>query len=552
MKEVNVNHQQKQTGCLKFSVPVIVVTIVMYLLKIPVFSISSIIPGVIIYLFLFKGIPLIWQLLLKSNFKKYIPSKFQNILPEKKVKSDVFSINGETQILNPYAGIFISGGAGSGKSKSLIEPLIKEAGKKGYTGIIYDFKFPELAQYVETAYQNSDVARYYFNFEDLTRSNRINPIAPELMTKEAFAREYAYTILVNLNPQMISKPDFWSDNATSLLASTFWYLREKYPSYCTLPHAISMILQPNFEALLRELSSIPKCADMIAPIMTAYEQGADNQLAGVISSLQVSLSKINSDEIYYLMSASDFSLELNNSDKKAILTIGNNPQLSSTYAPLIGLILTSVSKQLNSAGKEKSVFMIDEFPTVYIPNVEQLPATARSNKVATILACQDIAQLSDKYGKEKTETILSNLGNQFYGRTPNPATAKRVSEIFGKEEQIVVSTTSTDSNFFWEMWDIYMAKKEPAKDSYTSSTRETERVKSQDVANLNTGSFYTILSEGESRQGISQIKMDNKFLKSEIIPFSTADEKEIKQAYRRVSLDVTEVILKESILATKK
>ena len=552
MKEVNVNHQQKQTGCLKFSVPVIVVTIVMYLLKIPVFSISSIIPGVIIYLFLFKGIPLIWQLLLKSNFKKYIPSKFQNILPEKKVKSDVFSINGETQILNPYAGIFISGGAGSGKSKSLIEPLIKEAGKKGYTGIIYDFKFPELAQYVETAYQNSDVARYYFNFEDLTRSNRINPIAPELMTKEAFAREYAYTILVNLNPQMISKPDFWSDNATSLLASTFWYLREKYPSYCTLPHAISMILQPNFEALLRELSSIPKCADMIAPIMTAYEQGADNQLAGVISSLQVSLSKINSDEIYYLMSASDFSLELNNSDKKAILTIGNNPQLSSTYAPLIGLILTSVSKQLNRAGKEKSVFMIDEFPTVYIPNVEQLPATARSNKVATILACQDIAQLSDKYGKEKTETILSNLGNQFYGRTPNPATAKRVSEIFGKEEQIVVSTTSTDSNFFGEMWDIYMAKKEPAKDSYTSSTRETERVKSQDVANLNTGSFYTILSEGESRQGISQIKMDNKFLKSEIIPFSTADEKEIKQAYRRVSLDVTEVILKESILATKK
>lgn len=102
------------------------------------------------------------------------------------------------------------------------------------------------------------------------------------------------------------------------------------------------------------------------------------------------------------------------------------------------------------------------------------------------------------------------------------------------------------------MWDIYMAKKEPAKDSYTSSTRETERVKSQDVANLNTGSFYTILSEGESRQGISQIKMDNKFLKSEILPFSSADENEIKQAYKRVSLDVMEVILRESILATKK
>jgi type IV secretory pathway TraG/TraD family ATPase VirD4 len=359
------------------------------------------------------------------------------------------------------------------------------------------------------------------------------------MTRESFAREFAYTILVNLNPQMISKPDFWTDNATSLLASTFWYLREKCPNYCTLPHAISMILQPNYEALLRELSSLPKCGEMIAPIMTAYQQGADNQLAGVISSLQISLSKINFDEVYYLMSESEVSLQLNDPEKKGILTVGNNPQLSSTYAPLIGLILTSVSKQLNRAGKEKSVFMIDEFPTVYIPNVEQLPATARSNKVATILACQDIAQLTDKYGREKSETILSNLGNQFYGRTPNPATAKRVSELFGKEEQVVMSESKKN-------WDFDNDR------TTTTSTRETDIVKAQYVANLDTGSFFTILSEGGIRQGISHIPMDNKFNKSEILPFSSADENDVKQAYKRVSLDVTEVILKQSILATTK
>lgn len=445
-----------------------------------------------------------------------------------------FSINGKTNIENPFAGIFICGGAGSGKSKSLIEPLIKEAGRKGYTGVIYDFKFPELAQYAETAYNNSDVIPYYFNFTDLKRSHRINPIAPELMRNESFAREFAFTILANLNPSMISKPDFWSDNSTSLLSAVFWYLREKYPSYCTLPHAISMILQPKTPALLMELSSVPKCADMIAPILTAYENKADDQLAGVISSLQVSLSKINIDELYYLMTANDFSLELNNPESKGILTIGNDPTLSSTYAPIIGLILTSVSKQLNRAGKEKSVFMIDEFPTVYIPNVEQLPATARSNKVATILACQDIAQLTDKYGREKAETILSNLGNQFYGRTPNPATAKRVSEIFGKTEKEVISYNK-------EIGIIDINK------SRTHSTRETDFVKVQEVAQLQTGSFYTVLSEGRIRQGISTIPMDANFKKSEILPFSQADERDIKNAYNRVKLDVTEVILKEAI-----
>ena len=532
MKQIQVNHHGMQNkGCAKLIPLIIIFAGLMIFTKNPFvvnFFLSVIFT--IIYLLFFP--------MMKRSWRKLLPTKRSSSIAEKKGNPNTFSINGETEILNPYAGIFISGGAGSGKSKSLIEPLIKEAGKKGYTGVIYDFKFPELAGYVETAYKDSDIARYYFNFEDLTRSHRINPIAPELMTKEAFAREFAYTILVNLNPQMISKPDFWSDNATSLLAATFWYLREKYPSYCTLPHAISMILQPNFEALLRELCSVPKAADMIAPIMTAYEQGADNQLAGVISSLQVSLSKINSDEIYYLMSKSDFSLELNNPENKGILTIGNDPQLSSTYAPLIGLVLASVSKQLNRQGKEKSVFIIDEFPTVYIPNIEQLPATARSNKVATILACQDIAQLSDKYGREKSETILSNLGNQFYGRTPNPQTARRVSELFGKAEQVVISESQKSSDFF--------------EKNITTSTRETDIVKSHYVANLGTGNFFTILSEGAIRQGISNIPMDNKFIKSEILPFSSADENDIKQAYRRVSLDVKEVILKQSILATKK
>lgn len=442
-----------------------------------------------------------------------------------------FSINGATKIENPFAGVFISGGAGSGKSKSLIEPLIKESGKKGYTGVIYDFKFPELAQYVASGYRSGEVKPYYINFKDLSRSNRINPIAPNLMINDSYAREFAYTILVNLNPQMISKPDFWSDNATSLLTSVFWYLRERHPDLCTLPHAISMILQPDLNALLGTLSQEPKCADMISPILTAFANGADNQLAGVLSSLQVSLSKINTDEIYYLLTQSDFSLELNNSESKGVLVIGNEPTLSSTYSPIIGLILASASKQLNRQGKEKSVFMIDEFPTVYIPNIEQLPATARSNKVATILACQDIAQLYDRYGKEKSETILSNLGNQFYGRTPNPTTAERVSKIFGKAEVRTISYSRDQKSILKHT------------QSSTESLRETDLVKLQDVAQLNTGQFYTILSEGKNRQGLSSIPMDKSFVKAEIPAFRTISPNDLKYAYTKVKNDMGRILV---------
>jgi len=478
----------------------------------------------------------VWKLVKKLRGVK-MPNSLSNVIPPSNQEQALnLKLNNSVDIENPYAGVFISGGAGAGKSKSIIEPIIYDAGRKGFTGVVYDFKFPELAQYVNTAYKNSNVKPYFINFSDLNRSNRINPIAPELMINDSFAREFAYSILANLNPSMINKPDFWSDNATALLASTFWYLRKRQPQYCTLPHAMSMILQPNLEALLRTLSDEPKCADMIAPILTAFANGADNQLAGVISSLQVSLSKINTEEVYYITSASDFSLSLNDSSSKGILVIGNNPILASTYSPVIGLILTSISKMLNQQGKEKSLFMLDEFPTVFVPNVEQLPATARSNKVATVLACQDIAQMIDKYGKDKTDTILSNLGNQFYGRTTNPTTAQRVSQIFGKSDKLM--ETQSDN------YDRTLVMGDRRKGSGKSyAYQERDLVKIQDVATLPTGSFYTILSEGKNRQGLASIPLNSSFGKTPISQFNNVTSTDLDAVFDRIKRE-TELILK--------
>src|SRR5690606_3069440 len=122
------------------------------------------------------------------------------------------------------------------------------------------------------------------------------------------------------------------------------------------PHAISLVLNTNYEALISLLRTNAQTADMVAPIGAALDSGAQNQLAGVISSLQVSLSKINTPEVYYITSSSDFRLNLNDPENPRILTIGNDPTLSSTYSPIIGLMLTSISKQLNQKGKLKSIF----------------------------------------------------------------------------------------------------------------------------------------------------------------------------------------------------
>jgi len=493
--------------------------------------------GVVLMLFVLAGIAyaVIW------GFGS-VRDLFSGGSSPKKRSSDAITlpegieINHSVQILNPYAGIFISGGAGSGKSKSLIEPIIYDAGRKNFTGVVYDFKFPELARHVESAYQKSSVHRYYVNFTDLQKTHRINPIAPEIMRSSSFAREFASTVLYNINPQSVSRPDFWSDNSQSLLSAVFWYLRQEKPEFCTLPHAISLVLQPNTSGLIRLLQSNEECSDMVAPIFTALQSKAENQFAGVLSSLQVALGKINTPKIYYVTGqGNDLYLGLNDPNHPGILTIGNDPVLSTTYGPVIGLILTAITKMLNQPGKEKSLVLLDEFPTVFVPNFESLPATARSNRVATVLVCQDITQMIDKYGKGKADTILSNLGNQFYGRTTNPQTAQRVSAIFGKADKLMPS----DSTHY----DRTILGDRNRGGGQSVSYQERELVRMQEVTGLETGSFYAVLSEGKVRQGKSVIPLNKVLQGSELPLVSEVSQEKIDSNFRRIRREAQDLVL---------
>lgn len=481
--------------------------------------------GILMYL-----LPLI--LLVFFLYRKFFKNQSNRPLAP---SSKGIQLNRAIAIENPYSGIFVSGGAGSGKSKSIVEPIIYDAGLKHYTGVVYDFKFPELAKHVATAYANSHVQTYYINFTDINTTDRINPIAPELMKNDSFAREFAYSILANLNPSMISKPDFWSDNSIALLSSVFWFLKTEYPEKCTLPHAISLILNPDLELLLTMLQTNEKSADMIATIITAHRTGAQNQLSGVISSLQVALSKINTSEIYFVTGSSDFSLNVNEPSTPSILTIGNDPTLAESYAPIIGLILTSLSKQLNQPHKEPSLFLIDEFPTVFIPKVEQLPATGRSNKITTVLACQDIAQMVDRYGKDKADTILSNLGNQFYGRTTNPETAKRVSTLFGKSDKLMQTVNDSKSKKDFEF-------KSNNTQGSSYSYQERDLVKIQDVASLETGSFYAILSEGKTKLGKVSIPLNPQAYQAQIPQKRAFTDDELENNFSRIKRESRELL----------
>ncbi|RPD43585.1 type IV secretory system conjugative DNA transfer family protein [Hymenobacter sediminis] len=391
---------------------------------------------------------------------------------------------------NPFRGTFIAGGAGSGKSKSIIEPIIQQAGALGLTGVVYDFKFPTLAEEVAGSFADT-LATYYVNFTDLSRSHRVNPLAPQLLATASFAREAAATIITNLDAKAAQQRNFWIQSGEVLLAGCIWYLRRNHPEHCSLPAAVSMILESDAPQLLATLQQDEEVRGLIASIASASK--SENTIAGVFSTIQNYLAVLNTPEIFWVMSGDQVPLDLNSPKTPGVLVVGNDPALSSTFSPLISLIVATAIKRLNQQGRLPSLVLLDEAPTLFIPNFAQIPATARSNKVATVYAVQDVAQMEALTSRQESEMILANLGNQFWGRTTNTATAERVSKMFGKVDKEYRSTTAGKSKS--SQVNIFKPSTHTKSTSESVSIQQRDKLEAQQVMRFGVGEFAGLVVE---------------------------------------------------------
>lgn len=372
----------------------------------------------------------------RKNKDPYTNKNFK----ENRQSVELSTKQGKIIMNNPFRGFFVVGAAGSGKSESVAVPLLEQFIKKGFSGIVYDFKFPTLANDVQCFIDanRSDLSHYFLNFNNPHQSHRVNPLNPEYLPNTSYAREYAQAIISNLMKESIQKPDFWSRSATDLLTACIWYLKEERPDICDLPHVCAMITS-NDTVLLETLQKNTTTAQMTISIYNAMKRGADGQTAGVIGSLQGAIAQINTPELMYIFGGDDFSLDVNDPNNPTVLTVGSYPTLTTTLAPLCSLVITVGTKLMNQPNKKESFVLLDESPTVFIPNIEVLPNTGRSNKIATVLMCQDLSQLTDGYGKEKADVLFAACNNHFYGRVSSSKTSETLSKQFGKVDKVYIS-----------------------------------------------------------------------------------------------------------------
>lgn len=452
--------------------------------------------------------------LLKNNLMDDVfNTENESFMQETRLMENEYSVNlptrfyykkkwnkGWINVVNPFRASMVLGTPGSGKSFAIVNNYIKQQIEKGFAMYIYDYKFPDLSEiaynHLRTHLDAYKVQPQFFviNFDDPRKSHRCNPINPAFMTDISDAYESAYTIMLNLNRSWIQKQgDFFVESPIILLAAIIWFLKiYEEGKYCTFPHAIEFLNRP-YAQIFPILTSYDELANYLSPFMDAWEGGAQDQLQGQIASAKIPLSRMISPALYWVMTGDDFSLDINNPNEPKVLVVGNNPDRQNIYSAALGLYNSRIVKLINKKHQLKSSVIIDELPTIYFRGLDNLIATARSNKVAVCLGFQDFSQLTRDYGDKESKVIQNTVGNVFSGQVVGE-TAKTLSERFGKVLQQRQSMTINRND-----------------KSTSISTQMDSLIPASKISNLTQGMFVGAVSDNFDE------RIDQKIFHAEIV-----------------------------------
>lgn len=421
--------------------------------------------------------------------------------------------HGWINITAPFAGTLVTGVPGTGKSYSVFLPFAEQMIQKGYTMFVYDYKYPVLSYdiynmllqnahcYVEKGYK---VPKFYtINFKDPRYSHRCNPLNRIYLPSLTDCTEVAKVLMDNLAET--DKKDFFSQSAelyTDCCISFLWLYKDG--KYCSFPHLVELMCCPP-ETITGIISSYPQLSTKVASFKDALKKGANEQLAGQVSSATVPLAGMSTPALYWTLSADDFTLDISNPDSPKVVCLGNDPDNQAVYGAASALFFSRLFKKVNHPGNQKTAILFDEAPTVKVKNIENLIATARSNKVAIVFGGQDFSQFVKDYKKEYANVLFGTVGNIISGRV-NRETAEDFSKMFGKRFREHRGQTISDEN-----------------ESMNVSYSQDDIMPRSKIETLSTGTFFGKVGDTFTE------KVPDKFFCAEI----QIDRKHVEERQRR-------------------
>lgn len=441
------------------------------------------------------------------------------------------AFNEKFEVSNLNRGIIGIGGAGSGKTYSLIKPLLAYNIKN--RGVLCFDPKGDLSPFINQLAKKHNKQLINFSLDE--NYDKINPIS--LCSNKADIIDFSSYFLSGIVG--IPKNDnakYFFNSAKSVLTGLIIFLKNKGARYATIPHVVAVFLSVSPEELIYILSSDEESKRASTVLLSIQK---DPKLLGsVISTFTAFFSSLDTPNIFRNLVTTD-ELELPNNPKNPnVINLIFNLQKRDLYSPIYSSIVGLVLKKMNKPEQYKSAVIIDEFTCLSIPDFQNIPETARSNKIATCIAIQDFSQLVMRYGKEVASSIISNMGNQFLFRTTNPETLDHFQRMLGTRDKKQKSTNSTDFSF---------------KTSKTTSISEKHILKKGKIINYKPGECFAIIAEGNKKLIEGKRVNGNHYLR--VIKKNKPDlisEKNDNSIYNMVYRDVKFLSSKNKVSSPKK
>ena len=419
--------------------------------------------------------------------------------------------------INPFRGTMVIGVPGSGKSFGVINPAIRQMVDKGFCLCIYDFKFPDLTQiayyqYLVKKQKDKDYQHNFFviNLNDVEKSKRVNPFKKEYIQTLAQAQEMAESMVSALQKGGGSggggSEQFFTQSAINFLSSCIYFFATyENGKYSSLPHLLSF-MNRSYEEIFTTLFQHEELTSLLSPFKSAYDNKAFDQLEGQVGTLKIFLSRLATKESFWVFSGDEVQLKISDKEKPSMLILASDPATQDINSALYSSVLNRTLKLINSKGNHPSGIIADEFPTIYIHKIDNVIATARSNKVAVMLGLQEIPQLRQFYKKEVADTISAIIGNVLSGAVRDKNTLDWLEKMFGKIKQKSYSQSISNQG------------------TTTSINEKMDNmIPAGKISNLRTGEMAGMIAGGEENETeeyktsafIRKINLDMKEIKKE-------------------------------------
>lgn len=350
--------------------------------------------------------------------------------------------------LDIYRGTLVMGSPGSGKTRYIFKQLIRQSIDRGMPIFVFDLKYDGLTRFV---YQELERAKpnlkqppqfYSFNFDNL--ENRCNVLAPKTLEDMSDAIECARTLFYGINRRAAKmQGEFFVESAVNFFAANIWFLRRyQQGKYCTLPHLIEL-MSTDYARLFSILASYPDLLTLTQPFRDALVHNVMDQLQGQLDSARIPLFSLVSPKLYYLLSASDFSMDINNLAAPKMVCLGSDPQKQHIYGAVISLFVSRMLKTINRKGGLPCQVYIDEFSSFHSLNMDTTLATCREHQVGIVLGIQTLDQLRKEYGRDHADALMNLPANLLTSQVTGDS-AKLTSELMGKilQERSTVNTNN--------------------------------------------------------------------------------------------------------------